>query len=73
MKKLRLLLVALAMTMLLSGCGVFDSSVNSLKGSLIGVSYTANFYDNFGSRFLTVSGTNIDIDGNVIKETRLRQ
>lgn len=68
MKKSRLLLVALAMAILLSGCGFFASSVNSLKGSLIGVSYTANFYDNFGARFLTVSGTNIDIDGNVVKE-----
>ncbi len=68
MKNSRLLLVTLAMVLLLSGCGLFSSSVNSLKGSLIGVSYTANFYDNFGSRFLTVAGTNIDIDGNVVKE-----
>ncbi|MGN1297460.1 MAG: DUF5052 family protein [Clostridia bacterium] len=71
MKKKMVLLVSgiLVITMLLSGCGWFESAKNSLKGSLIGVSYTAEFYDNYGARFLTVTGENIDIEGNKVKES----
>lgn len=70
MKKNRALLVIVSMVMILalSSCGVFDSTVNSLKGSLIGVSYTAEFYDNYGAQFMSLSGENIDIDGNIVKE-----
>lgn len=70
MKKRRgfFILVAILLVVALSACSAFKSDVNSLKGSLIGVSYTANFYDNYGAKFLTASGTNIDIDGNTVKE-----
>ena len=70
MKKRRgfFILVAILLVVALSACAMFNSDVNSLKGSLIGVSYTANFYDNYGAKFLTASGTNIDIDGNTVKE-----
>ena len=54
---------------MLSGCSWFGSQVHELKGSLIGVSYTAEFYDNYGAQFLTVSGQNIDINGNFVEET----
>ena len=54
---------------MLSGCSWFGSQVHELKGSLIGVSYTAQFYDNYGAQFLTVSGQNIDINGNFVEET----
>lgn len=64
------LLVTLAMMLIasLSGCGLLQSKVNSLKGSLIGVSYTAEFYDNYGAKFLNLSGKNIDINGNIVEE-----
>ncbi len=52
----------------LSGCGAISSELNSIKGRLIGVSYTAEFYDNYGAKFLTASGKKIDIDGNVVEE-----
>ncbi len=52
----------------LSGCGVISSELNSIKGRLIGVSYTAEFYDNYGAKFLTVAGEQIDIDGNLVEE-----
>lgn len=70
MKKRMVLLVTLVMmvSMLLSGCRLFESEVNSLKGKLKGVSYTAEFYDNYGAKFLNVSGQNIDIEGNKVKE-----
>lgn len=68
-KKVTLLLsLIFVMSMLFSGCALFDSRINDLKGSLIGVSYTAEFYDNYGAKFLTVKGQNIDIDGNVVEE-----
>lgn len=70
MKKKVTLLVSLVLliTMMLSGCSWLDSQKNELKGSLIGVSYTAEFYDNYGAQFLTVTGENIDIDGNLVEE-----
>ena len=70
MKKKVILLTSLVlvMTFLFSGCSWFDSKVNDLKGSLKGVSYTADFFDNYGAKFLTVEGENIDIDGNYVEE-----
>lgn len=71
MKKKRVLLVTLVMALLvtsLSSCSFLQSKVNSLKGSLIGVSYTAEFFDNYGAKFLTVSGDKIDINGNIVEE-----
>ena len=71
MKKKVVLLVSLVLVIVisLSGCALLDSSVHELKGSLIGVSYTADFYDNYGARFLSVTGKNIDINGNYVEES----
>jgi hypothetical protein len=65
-----IVLVALAAILISSsfGCALLESQMNSLKGSLIGVSYTAEFYDNYGANSLTVTGQNIDINGNKIAE-----
>lgn len=71
MKKKRILLVTLVLVALiasLSSCAFLESKFNSLKGSLIGVSYTAEFFDNYGAKFLTLSGEKIDITGNVVEE-----
>lgn len=69
MKKKVFLLVSLVLVIsMLSSCSLIESQVHELKGSLIGVSYTAEFYDNYGARFLTVTGQNIDIDGNFVEE-----
>ena len=67
-RSIKFLLVLLVVASLNSGCGFLDSKINNIKGSLIGVSYTANFYDNYGARFLTASGKRIDIDGNTVEE-----
>lgn len=69
MKK-RVLLVIVAMTLVVSltSCEFVQSKLNDLRGSLIGVSYTAEFYDNYGAKFLAVKGQNIDIDGNIVEE-----
>ena len=70
MKKKRVLLAILVMSMAisLSGCGFIQSRLNEFKGSLVGVSYTANFYDNYGAKFFTASGDKIDIDGNYVED-----
>ena len=74
MKKKRIFLgviIATVLALALSGCALLDSKVHSLKGKLIGVSYNAEFYDNYGAKFLNVSGENIDIEGNVVEESGL--
>ena len=71
MKKIRIVSIILSVTLIIlsfCGCAYLDSSVHSLKGSLIGVSYTAEFYDNYGAKFLNVTGDNIDISGNLVEE-----
>jgi len=58
----------LAIIGFVSNIGIFQSKLHSLKGRLIGVSYTADFYDNSGERFFSTTGEKIDIDGNIVKE-----
>ena len=69
-KKLSALLsvVAILVVIGLSGCSFLESKLNSFKGSLVGVSYTADFYDNYGAQFFTASGDKIDIDGNYVDD-----
>lgn len=71
MKIKRVLALALVVVIIVfsfSGCALFKSNLHSLKGSLIGVSYNVDFYDNYGAKFLNVTGQNIDIDGNIVEE-----
>lgn len=68
-RKVSVLLAFIMVSVLIfSGCSYIQSQVNSLKGRLIGVSYNAEFYDNYGAKFMSLSGKNIDIDGNIVKE-----
>lgn len=72
MKKRRVSFLLVAMVVIistsLSGCGILKSKINSLKASLIGVQYNIEFFDNYGAKFLNVSGDNINIEGNKVKE-----
>lgn len=70
-KRIYLLIIVAVLTVSMSGCALLSSKVHSLKGSLIGVSYNAEFYDNYGVKFLNVSGDKIDIEGNVVEESGL--
>lgn len=71
MKK-RILSVALAAVMVvcLSGCDIasWNSGVNDIKGQLVGNSFECQFYDNYGEKFLTASGTKVGMTGNVVEE-----
>ena len=53
---------------MLSGCALLDNVVHSLRGSLIGVGYNIEEYDNYGNLTLTASGQKIDITGNTVYE-----
>lgn len=58
-----LILIACTMT----GCAFFNSTINSLKGDLVGNSYTIYTYDNYGNKVLETKGDKINITGNVVK------
>lgn len=72
MKKNKALLVvgiALVITAL-TGCSTqgVNSDIQDLKGNITGNTYEASFYSNNGEKFMTASGTNIDIESNIVKE-----
>lgn len=46
----------------------FESGVNDIKGQLVGNSFECQFYDNYGERGLTATGTKVGMTGNVIEE-----
>lgn len=69
-RKLIATIIILCLTVTcLSGCEWFKSKTNSLKGSLKGLTYNVETYDNYGSLTQTTSGQNIDIEGNKVEET----
>lgn len=61
------IIICLSITCL-SGCEWLKSKTNSLKGSLKGLTYNIETYDNYGSLTQTTSGQNIDIEGNKVEE-----
>lgn len=52
----------------LSGCSMIESAVNDIKGDLIGNSFYAEFYDNYGELTMTTQGDKINLSGNRVKE-----
>ena len=58
---------------LLSSCNIarLNSEVNDIKGQLVGNSFECQFYDNYGKKFLTASGTKIGMTGNIVKESKI--
>lgn len=52
------------------GCDLasFDSFINDIKGSLVGISFDCEFYDNNGKKFMNVSGDKINMESNVVRE-----
>ena len=64
-----LALFAVIAVFVVGGCAKLASTLNDIKGSLIGNQYTIYTYDNFGNLVLETSGKKIDIAGNPIKTT----
>lgn len=74
MKKLKIIVsmvCILTMIICLSGCDIasWNSEVNDIKGQLVGNSFECQFYDNYGEKFLTASGTKVGMTGNIIEES----
>ena len=62
-----MLIVMLVLLLSLTGCGIanLESSVNDIKGQLIGNSFECQFYAHYGEQFLTASGTKVGMTGNI--------
>ena len=66
---LSLILIIVTLTMSMTGCALFKSRVNDLRGDLAGVSYRAEFYDNSGNLNMVAAGKRISLEGNKVRET----
>lgn len=66
MKKKRFLASTLVLIMMLSmiGCAAIESGINDIYGSLVGLGYTINTYDNYGEKVMTTTGDKINIESN---------
>lgn len=62
--------ICLTVIIALSGCSIagLRSKLDDIKGELIGNKFECRFYDNYGERFLTVEGKNVDMTGNIVKD-----
>lgn len=69
--KKRIILIVSVLTIMfsLSGCSMFESAINDIKGNLIGNGYDIYTYDNYGDLVLTTSGNKISISGNKTETT----
>ena len=72
-KKIASVLAIILLALSLAGCDIasWESGINDIKGQLVGNSFECQFYDNYGERFLTASGTKIGMAGNVIEESSI--
>ena len=60
--------LVIAVVAVLCSCAQLDSEFNDLNGSITGNTYNCEFYSNDGEKFMTVSGSKIDMNSNVVKE-----
>lgn len=68
-KKILSLLVVGVMALNLTGCAMFESEINDIKGNLVGNGYTIDTFDNYGKRVMTTAGDKINIQGNPVETT----
>ena len=61
-------LMILVIIYTLTGCEMFNSGVQSIKGSIEGNEYLAEFYTNNGEKFMTMHGERIDLNANTVRE-----
>lgn len=63
--------MALAVVVLCAGgCAAISNFFDTVKGNLVGNSYTISAYDNEGNRTLEMSGDKISLSGNKVTSTR---
>lgn len=72
MKKIKKIITLGIVTVLsigmLTGCGLLDSEVNELNGTIKGNTYNVGFYSNDGENFMNMSGQQIDMASNTVEE-----
>lgn len=70
MKKKRIVaaVIAVFFAIGLTGCALLDSEVNELNGSIKGNTYDIGFYSNDGENFMNMTGENINMSSNAVKE-----
>lgn len=61
-------ITACVLVFALSGCSMIESVINDIKGDLVGNSFTAEFYDNYGELTMTTQGEKVNLSGNRVKE-----
>lgn len=66
--KNKIISLLLILMILLTGCAGAESAYNDLKGTITGNTYNCEFYTNSGEKFMTASGTNIDLSENIVTE-----
>ena len=69
MKKIITVLLSCIMLVSLTGCSMFESKINDIKGNLVGNGYTIDTFDNYGKRVMTTTGDKINIQGNPVETT----
>ena len=72
-KNICVLLLIASLMISLSGCGLFDSTVNELRGDITGNTYTIDTFDNFGKNVMTTRGQKINVTGNIVDEHPIHQ
>ena len=70
MQKKRIVMAATVVMLAvgLTGCGLLDSEVNELNGTIKGNTYNVSFYSNDGENFMNMSGEKIDMSSNTVEE-----
>ena len=72
-RNLFLVITMMLIPLILGGCSIagFHSKLGDIKGKLVGNSFTCRFYDNSGSKYLTVFGKKISLEGNVVEDSKV--
>ena len=68
MKKILTVLLSVLLLTCLSGCAWFNSWTEDISGDIVGNTYRIEFYSNHGEKFMTMSGSKINMSANVVKE-----
>lgn len=68
-KKFSLFFITLLIINLsLTGCALFENTVNELRGDIVGNTYTIDTFDNFGKNVMQIHGQKINVQSNIVKE-----
>lgn len=70
MKRVKAITLVLALMIgisTLSGCGAINMAIKELKGNLVGNSFNAVIYDNYGNPSSTIHGEKVNVTSNAVE------